>query len=506
MCALRRIHYLIVMSVCMCWVGNFTLSAQLREPERILATIPSVGDTVWMYAHDRAKSDDRNPFNGPVMAFAEGANLIFRLCKYDHVIAIDASTGLEHGRVNVSKLMNINPVYDAAVPEDVSCTRDGRLVLVKYRVSDTLHTILVSYPEGQLVRNFPFTPSREPRFDYGETNMSPDGRWVVAPASSDLTELHDLQLGTRESMGGFGDFHFNTTSTALLVALTGQVPLVPDVSLTIIDLTKDGHPQRTVDAGSRLWNVKFSDNGRYALAWTGPGTLNRLPQLTVFDMMTGDTVWQITGTRIEDENIDTDLDMLSYAISADGSLVYAYRDDTVAGTYLKGGYFYRMPDTIPIARSVVPVLSTFETWAEVFDSPLCDGGLSLWSPDLRRRFVSPRQGTVGYYPFTVMALDYDFTTSAGPDATTSGSTDAGGAPVYPNPTTGTVTLPTSSDGPMAWSLWSTTASRIDGGQGMAAGGRLVITLPQSLPAGRYMLSVHPENRPSAIRSYTIVMN
>lgn len=482
----------------MCWVGNFTLSAQLREPERILATIPSVGDTVWMYAHDRAKPRDDNPDRYPAMAFAEGANLIFRLCMVDHVIAIDASTGREHGRVNISKLMNINPVYDAAVPEDVSCTRDGRLVLVKYRVSDTLHTILVSYPEGQLVRNFPFTPSREPRFDRNETMISPDGRWVMASASNDLTELHDLQSGTKEKMRIGGD-HFNDTSTELIGAIG------PDKSglwtFAITDLTKEGKPWRSVNASPRLWNAKFSDNGRYALAYTGPGTLMRLPQLTVFDLMTGDTVWQITGTRIEDENINSDEDMLSYAISADGSLVYAYRDDTVAGTYLKGGYFYRMPDTIPIARSVVPGLS-FKN--EVFDW-FCDGGLSLWSPDLRRRFVSPHQGLAPPYTFTVMALDYDFTTSTGSDATTAGSTDAGAGPVYPNPTTGTVTLPTSYDGPMAWSLWSTTASRIDGGQGMAAGGRLVITLPQSLPAGRYMLSVHPENRPSAIRSYTIVV-
>ena len=502
MCALRRIHHLIVMSVCMCWVGNFTLSAQLREPERILATIPSVGDTVWMYAHDRANSDDNNPDRNPAMAFAEGANLVFRLCYYDHVIAVDGRTGLEHGRVNITKLMQTSR---SVTPEAVSCTRDGRLVLVKYRVRDTLHTILVSYPEGKLVRNFPFTPSREPRFDQNETMISPDGRWVVAKSGvfgSGTYELHDLQSGTKEEMRVVG-FHFNDASTELIGSRA------PDKSglwtFTITDLMKEGKPWRSVNAGPELWNAKFSDNGRYALAWTGPGTLMRFPQLTVFDLMTGDTVWQITGTRIEDENIDTDRDMLSYAISADGSLVYAYRDDTVAGTYLKGGYFYRMPDTIPIARSVVPVLSTFETWAEVFDW-FCDGGLSLWSPDLRRRFVSPQLGTVGYYPFTVMALDYDFTTSTGPDATTAGSTDAGGAPVYPNPTTGTVTLPTSSDGPMAWSLWSTTASRIDGGQGMAAGGRLVITLPQSLPAGRYMLSVHPENRPSAIRSYTIVMN
>ena len=491
------IPWLMAMGVLMCWAGT-TVAAQVRQYDRTLGTIPSVGDTVWMYAHDRANSDDDNPDRYPAMAFAEGANLIFRLGYYDHVIAVDGRTGLEHGRVNITKLMQTSR---SVTPEAVSCTRDGRLVLVKYRVRDTLHTILVSYPEGQLVRNFPFTPSREPRFDYGWTSLSPDGRWVVAPASNELSELHDLQTGTRESMGGFGDFHFNTTSTELLVALTGHGP---GVSFTVIDLMKQGHPRRTVNGGSRLWNAKFSDNGRYALAYTGPGTLMRLPQLTVFDLMTGDTVWQITGTRIEDENINSDKDMLSYAISADGSLVYAYRDDTVAGTYLKGGYFYRMPDTIPIARSVVPVLSTFQNWAEVFDSPLCDGGLSLWSPDLRRRFVSPRQGRGS--PFTVMALDYDFTTSTGPDATTAGSTDAGGAPVYPNPTTGTVTLPTSSDGPMAWSLWSTTASRIDGGQGMAAGGRLVITLPQSLPAGRYMLSVHPENRPSAIRSYTIVMN
>lgn len=487
------------MSVCMCWVGNFTLSAQLREPERILATIPSVGDTVWMYAHDRANSDDDNPARYPAMAFAEGANLIFRLCKYDHVIAVDGRTGLEHGRVNISKLMNINPVYDVAVPEAVSCTRDGRMVLVKYRVSDTLHTILVSYPEGQLVQNFPFTPSREPRFDRNETMISPDGRWVMASASNDLTELHDLQSGTKEKMR-IGGNHFNDTSTELIGAIgTDKSGLW---TFAITDLTKEGKPWRSVNASPRLWNAKFSDNGRYALAYTGPGTLMRFPQLTVFDLMTGDTVWQITGTRIEDENINSDKDMLSYAISADGSLVYAYRDDTVAGTYLKGGYFYRMPDTIPIARSVVPVLSTFQNWAEVFDW-FCDGGLSLWSPDLRRRFVSPRQGRGS--PFTVMALDYDFTTGTGPDATTSGSTDAGAGPVYPNPTTGTVTLPTSYDGPMAWSLWSTTASRIDGGQGMAAGGRLVITLPQSLPAGRYMLSVHPENRLSAIRSYTIVV-
>ncbi len=489
------IPWLMAMCVLMCWAGT-TAAAQVRQYDRTLGTIPSVGDTVWMYAHDRAKSDDNNPDRYPAMAFAEGANLIFRLGYYDHVIAVDGRTGLEHGRVNITKLMQTSR---SVTPEAVSCTRDGRLVLVKYRVRDTLHTILVSYPEGKLVQNFPFIPSREPRFDGGWTSLSPDGRWVVASASNNLTELHDLQTGTRESMGTFEVFDFTTTSTELLVALTGHGP---GVSFTVIDLMKQGHPRRTVNGGSRLWNAKFSDNGRYALAYTGPGTLMRLPQLTVFDLMTGDTVWQITGTRIEDENIDSDEDMLSYAISADGSLVYAYRDDTVAGTYLKGGYFYRMPDTIPIARSVVPGLS-FKT--EVFDW-FCDGGLSLWSPDLRRRFVSPHRGLAPPYPFTVMALDYDFTTSTGPDATTAGSTDAGGAPVYPNPTTGTVTLPTSYDGPMAWSLWSTTASRIDGGQSLAAGGRLVITLPQSLPAGRYMLCVHPENRPSAIRSYTIVMN
>ena len=496
------IAWLMAVSVLMCWAGT-TAAAQVRQYDRTLGTIPSVGDTVWMYAHDRANSDDDNPDRYPAMAFAEGANLIFRLGYYDHVIAVDGRTGLEHGRVNITKLMQTSR---SVTPEAVSCTRDGRLVLVKYRVRDTLHTILVSYPEGKLVQNFPFIPSREPRFDQNETMISPDGRWVVAKSGvfgSGTYELHDLQSGTKEEMRVVG-FHFNDTSTELIGdrAPDGAGPN----TFIITDLTKEGKPWRSVNGGSRLWNAKFSANGRYALAYTGPGTLMRFPQLTVFDLMTGDTVWQITGTRIEDENINSDKDMLSYAISADGSLVYAYRDDTVAGTYLKGGYFYRMPDTIPIARSVVPVLSTFETWAEVFDSPLCDGGLSLWSPDLRRRFVSPRQGTVGYYPFTIMALDYDFTTGTGPDATTSGSTDAGGAPVFPNPTTGTVTLPTSSDGPMAWSLWSTTASRIDGGQGMAAGGRLVITLPQSLPAGRYMLSVHPENRPSAIRSYTIVMN
>ena len=491
------IAWLMAVSVLMCWAGT-TAAAQVRQYDRTLGTIPSVGDTVWMYAHDRANSDDDNPDRYPAMAFAEGANLIFRLGYYDHVIAVDGRTGLEHGRVNITKLMQTSR---SVTPEAVSCTRDGRLVLVKYRVRDTLHTILVSYPEGKLVRNFPFTPSREPRFDRNQTMISPDGRWVVA--QSGVYELHDLQSGTKEEMRVVG-FHFNDASTELIGSRG------PDKSglwtFAITDLTKGGKPWRSVNASPQLWNAKFSANGRYALAYTGPVTTTsvmQLPQLTVFDLMTGDTVWQITGTRIEDENINSDKDMLSYAISADGSLVYAYRDDTVAGTYLKGGYFYRMPDTIPIARSVVPGLS-FKN--EVFDSPNCDGGLSLWSPDLRRRFVSPRQGTVGYYPFTVMALDYDFTTGTGPDATTAGSTDAGARPVYPNPTTGTVTLPTSYDGPMAWSLWSTTASRIDGGQGMAAGGRLVITLPQSLPAGRYMLSVHPENRPSAIRSYTIVMN
>ena len=151
------IAWLMAMCVLMCWAGT-TAAAQVRQYDRTLGTIPSVGDTVWMYAHDRAKSDDNNPDRYPAMAFAEGANLIFRLGYYDHVIAVDGRTGLEHGRVNISKLMNINPFYDAAVPEAVSCTRDGRLVLVKYRVSDTLHTILVSYPEGKLVQNFPFIP------------------------------------------------------------------------------------------------------------------------------------------------------------------------------------------------------------------------------------------------------------------------------------------------------------------------------------------------------------
>jgi hypothetical protein len=267
---------------------------------------------------------------------------------------------------------------------------------------------------------------------------------------------------------------------------------------TVMDLTTEGHPCRSVKGAALPWRTLFSGNARYVLAWTGPGMFRRHPQATVFDLQTGDTVWQITGSYIPPDSQEVDLDMQNYAISGDGSIVFIYRDDTVAGRYLKGGYFYRLPDTIPFARSTIPGVVNGKN--EMFSPVTQAGGIMLWSPDMRRCFVSPELGISIAHSYDVMAMRYDLTTGVDEPAPLELPTL-----VYPNPSTGTITLETPHTGPMDWSVWSTDGRRIDGGAGHAAAGRLTITLPSSIPVGRYMLSVHPANDPDERRTYTIVI-
>jgi hypothetical protein len=464
------------------WLSIGTVHAQ--------TALPVLGDTVWKYGHDVAVPRDGNPETGPRLAYAEDANLVFRIASKSHVIAIDGQTGAEHGRVNITELTqsSIN-----VRPQKVSCSRDGRLLLVEYTIDDTFHLVLVSYPDKALVRTFPYTPSSNVR-DAVYSVFSPDGRWVVAPANSNLRELHDLQRGTKEPLRrGLGDLAFSDASTELMFY---QIDSVGGLHYTVMDLTTEGHPCRSVNAASESWRTLFSGNARYVLAWTGPGTFHRHPQATVFDLQTGDTVWQITGSYIPPDSQEVDLDMKNYAISGDGSIVFIYRDDTVAGRYLKGGYFYRLPDTIPFARSTIPGLVRGKN--EMFSPVTQAGGIMLWSPDMRRCFASPEAGISIAHSYDVMAMRYDLTTGVDEPAPPELPTL-----VYPNPSTGTITLETPHSGPMSWSVWSTDGRRIDDGAGYAAAGRLTITLPPAIPAGRYMLSVHPAHDPDGRRTHLI---
>jgi hypothetical protein len=465
------------------------LSAQVTLP-------PIIGDSMWTkpfgaYA-DKCPDPGGSPGFGPMSALAEDAGLLFRATTTG-LMVLKADNGEIIERIDLNALVKN---YRSTLR--VYCDRGATKVLVWYGGTDSLRNVLFSYPSKQILKVFTYEDPVDSWY-YNHCAVSPDGRWIIVPKGWNKGQRYILYDAIRDTLLfpeqfkqllswsswsfdgkaqqlAYGQFNYDTTST-----------------LTIFDLTSPDLRTRIYPNTANFIDPKFSADGRYVIAtstkWSG-GQLASLPQLSVLESTTGKIIWQISG-RSEwwGGNQDkTRHDLVNYAISGDGRYVYAYRNDTIdrAGNVIDDGFFYRLPDVIPIARAVprttagrAPDYTHAVSWRS---------GYTSFNADLSRAYVEPNHRDFMPYPSCdIVAMQFDdLITGIFGNASATDSSHI----IYPNPTTGSLTLNwTNSHETVYWQLLDTSGSILFYASSPVMNGKVQIEIPQSLAIGRYSLLV-----------------
>jgi hypothetical protein len=444
---------------------------------------PIIGDTLWTY--EPQIPADYNPDDGargPWHSLAEDAGLLFRVTSTRDILVLDARSGLLKDRLEFRTLLS----DDRAIPYSVQSDRSGKRLVIRYRtttrtfgVGDSLVTVLVSYPERRVLKRVRYLGWVEYFYDY-HSALSPDGRWMAAPydpINGKSYLLYDSERDTTHivNLGGTSLWSFDSSSTQAAF------------SNVIIDLQSGTPKVRSFPAVKGLSRPMFSADGRYIIGTTTTRAgLSQYPRVSVLDLTTGEITWQLHGSlqwtggngRMRD-------DLVSYAISGDGRLVYAYRNDTINGRGIDEGFFYRLPDTIPIVRSKPRTTGGFVPGYIALSSD--HAGCTVFTSDLTRCFVAAKFETALAYPKVLVAMRFDELVTGIPEG---GPTNPEQPALYPNPTTGAVTVRWDwPDEKVHWQVISPTGQLVDFGSTAAVGNAVRIVLASDLAAGHYALLV-----------------
>jgi hypothetical protein len=458
---------------------------------------PIIGDTLWTY--ETQNVDDHSPtdaFVVPMHALAKDAGLLFRITITD-VLVLDATDGSLRDRLGLATLL-ANP---RARTWSIQCDRYGKHLVIRYKsrgrtsAEDSLVTVLVSYPERQVLKKVRYLGWVEYFYDY-HSAISPDGRWMAAPYDPINGKSYLLYDSERDSshivnLGGTSLWSFDSSSTQAAF------------SNVIIDLQSGTPKVRSFPAAKGLSRPMFSADGRYIIgSTTTRAGLSQYPRVSVLDLTTGEITWQLHGSwewtggngRMRD-------DLVSYAISGDGRLVYAYRNDTINGRGIDEGFFYRLPDTIPIARSKPRTTGGFVPGYIALSSD--HAGCTVFTPDLTRCFVAAKFNTDLAYPKELVAMRFDELITGIPEG---GPTNPEQPALYPNPTTGAVTIRWDwPDEKVHWQVVSSTGQLVDFGSTEPAGNAVRIVLASNPAAGRYMLLVR-NTQAEHVQHFTLIKN
>ena len=339
---------------------------------------PIIGDTLWTYDASPKNYQDYSPSGsgwGPWHALAEDAGVLFRMTVTD-ILVMDANSGALKDRLGLRTLVS----NDRAEPYSIQTDRRGRRLVIKYLTRDSLVSVLLSYPERRVLKSARYLGWVEYFYDYHNA-LSPDGRWMAAPydpINGKSYLLYDSERDTTHivNLGGTSLWSFDSSSTQAAF------------SNVVIDLQSGTPKVRSFPAAKGLSRPMFSADGRYIIgSTTTRAGLSHYPRVSVLDLTTGEITWQLHGSwEWTGGNGNMRDDLLSYAISGDGRLVYAYRNDTINGRVIDEGFFYRLPDTIPIARSKPKTTGGFAPGFIALDS--YHAGYTLFSRDFTRCYVA----------------------------------------------------------------------------------------------------------------------
>jgi hypothetical protein len=472
------------------------LSAQVTLP-------PIIGDTMWTY--DTKDKKDVSPTDsprGPWHDYAEDAGVVFRMTVSD-IIVMDANTGEIKDRLGLRELLRGNDAEEVYYEtSSVQCDRYGKRLVIRYkvisldsRIGDTLVSMMVSYPERRVLKSIKYLGWVEYFYDY-HTAISPDGRWMAAPHNpieGKSYVLYDSERDTSHiiNLGGTSLWSFDSSSSQAAF------------SNVIIDLQSGTPKVRSFPSAKGLSLPMFSADGRYIIGRTTTRSgLSQYPRVSILDIKTGEIVWQLHGSwEWTGGNGNMRDDLLSFAISGNGRLVYAYRNDTINGKVIDEGFFYRPPDTIPIARSMPRTTGGFAPGYIALDSD--HAGYLQFSRDLTRCFVAARSQNLLAYPGYLVAMRFDELVTGIPQG---GATNTQQTALYPNPTTGVVTVRWEwPDETVHWQVVSATGQLVDYGSAMREGSDVRIVLAGDLASGNYSLLLR-DVLAEHVRQFNMVKN
>lgn len=457
---------------------------------------PIIGDSLWTYTGTGGYNSPNDGPWGPWHALAEDSNLIFRV-HWSDIGVHDATSGRFKEEIGVADVFN----NAKARPRRVYANRWGNRLLIQYliyasRGGDSLITALVSYPERKVLKQFQLTGG-EDYFRESVAGISPDGRWVIAPrfGGGMEYELYDSQRDTSFALqfGGESAWSFDSASHQLAYGNS------------IIDLTTSSPTVRPMQNEQgpyvRPFNSQLSADGRFLIAYTNKVSgIWELPQVSVFECSTGKILWQLNG-GIDRHGTGGNFrdDLISYALSSNGKIAYTYRNDTVNGKVIDQGFFYRLPDTIPIARSKPSTLWGFTPSAVTS----AHQGYTAFSRDLTRFYVAAEYINTLTYRCWLLGMRFDelLAYSSAPE-----SEGTSNSALYPNPTTGSVTLPWQwPDDLVHWQLLTTSGQMVTFGSSHVTLGNVSIDLSQELASGRYALLVRDASASHVVHQ-TVIKN
>lgn len=455
------------------------LFAQIEVP-------PIVSDSIWTYTHQT--SHEAPPEIGPSLALAEDANMLFYSTRRHNVFVLKANTGRR------TDTIDLRPIFEREFPrpQRIYSNADGSRLVVMWLDSGSIRISVISYPEKQLIKHLPYEIP-DPWQQYF-CNISPDGRFVVAPWLNNNAEryaLYDLERDTmftlitpdREMMG-YSTVDFDDASTKLVFSESSKEAR----HLTIIDL-KSGQYERTFIPGSYGSPVFSGDGNSIAVSADvgyGPAGVSWFPRVRVIDVATKQITWEITGSL---EGVsDYRFDMLTYALTYDGKTAFVFRNDTADIEEMRTGMFYHLPDTIPFARCQP---KTFGKYSEF-------NGCTVFSSDLTRGFMSADRSQLPsdqWYPCDVLAGSFDLTNTTVHESPRRTAASV----IYPNPASSIVNIPWSSTGDeVSWSIASQDGKVQASGSASVLIGLCTIEIPQQLPRGWYHLQVTDRSRSRSV--------
>ncbi len=439
---------------------------------------PIVSDTTWTY--QTSSSKDAPPVEGPSIALSEVAKRLFYAADFQTVTVFDSETGIVIDTVKLERITE----SEVLAPKRVYCNQEGTRLLVMWLQRDTVHWGLFSYPEKQLIREFPFDIGSTPWENF-HISISPSGRYVVGPWERDPTRnygLYDLERDTVYQLAADGyeivlntTFDFDDDETALAY---WEARIDRGGSRVAVLHLDDSSRTRTYFEGGYSSPVMSGNGKRIAVSGSTGGGGSYFPGVTVLDVATKEVVWTLKGSRksIQDEFLDLNFYRLSY----DGSKIFVNRHDTAMSAEFHTGLFYRIPETTPFARTLP---RTFGPYAN-------ERGMMIISSDLTKGFVVPNYAYPQERPLYVVTLFAGkFDLDAPNDVSEAHLQQT--RPVYPNPTTGTVHVPWDGRSEMVlWTLVDATGRTVETGTAIGSTDTITLHLGSALPAGVYSLRLN----------------
>lgn len=467
----QRCRSLLLMLAVCAFVLPTALPAQGRIP-------PIVSDTTWTYMNRNVRLEP--PAEGPSIAFSGSSNRVFYAADFSSILVHDGTDGLIVDTLDLGRILGDGSIR----PKRVYCNADGSMMLALWLQGGSAHWGAFSYPEKQLIQEFPFDVGGTPWEEF-HLAISPSGRYVVGPWEREQERnygIYDLERDTVYQLAADGyevvlnsTFDFDDDETALVF---WEAKIERGGSRVVVVHLNNAPFTRTNFEGRYSSPMLSGDGKRIAVSSTTGSSAAYYPGVTVLDVASKEVVWTMKGSQksIQDEYMDLNFYKLSY----DGSMIFVNRHDTAMPEEYHTGLFYRIPETTPFARTLP---RTFGPYGN-------ERGMTIISSDFTLGFVAPNYSYPQELPLYIKTLYAGrFDLDAPNDVSEAHVQQT--LPVYPNPTSGTIHVPWK--GPsenVSWVLYDATGQTVETGTANGSTETITLHLGSVLPAGVYSLRLN----------------